>query len=1074
MVASPKLLTIDDEEPIRRSVRVYFEDSGFEVQEAGDGQTGLAIFREKRPDVVLVDLRMPGMSGLEVIERLAVESPETPLVVLSGTGVVGDAIEAIRRGAWDFVTKPILDMAELEHVVSMALDRARLRWEAQRYHENLEMEVARRTKELHELNDRLKTIVRSTRSVTASASLDETVRQLLVELAANVGAEGGSFYLVEGDKLVLKHVLDPDHAEEVLSLPLSAHSVLGQAMAEKTPILVRDIAAEDSIIPSGWSGYKNGSLLAFPLLDNQSQALGVVTLHNKGVPPFTEQDREVGAVLASYSCEALRAARALEALRESEELFRAIFEVSPYAIAINRMNDGAYVRVNPRFEHSSGLLETEVLGKDAGEIFHWNEEELTQFLELLKSHGRVDNVPMNVTLSSGEPANIIFSSAVFKMKGEDHIASMIVDITDLKKAEAALRESEEKYRDLVENMNDVIYSVDGNGEVAYVSPAVEKVTGYLPQEVMGRYFKDFFLSQEWQRLDVAFQKLLLGEPTEGEYLMVNKAGEPTWVRTSSRPVVKEGRVVGIQGILTDIAQAKIAEQKLAERARELAVLNNLGRDMGDDLSVDSAVNTALKHAQQSLDPDVVMVFLRQDNDLILKGFAAKNACLERDSMPMHRVGDCLCGLAVAEAKAVYSTDIHTDPRCTMEECKTAGLSSFAALPLESGSETIGILGMASIDHRRFEDQASFLDAYGHTVAIGLKNAILYEKAQEDALELQTRLTQIQKAEQERVRLTAQLQQAQKMEAIGTLAGGIAHDFNNILTPIIMGAELALLSTPVENRAHPLMEKVISAGMRAKDLVQQILTFGRQSDLEKRPLRLIPTLKEALKLARASLPSTIEIRQDIRAQKDLVLANPTQVHQVVMNLITNAAHAMREEGGILDITLHEEDLDESALGGLPELTPGHFLRLTVKDTGHGMDRRTVERIFDPFFTTKERGEGTGLGLSIVHGIIRSYNGAIRVESRRGEGTRFDIYLPLEETIEEVKREEHKPILGGTERILLVDDEPMVVEVHSKLVASAWVPGDIQVGCSGCSTDLQQRSSGFRPGDNGHDHAPHDRG
>ncbi|HBD07849.1 MAG TPA: hypothetical protein DCZ69_06265 [Syntrophobacteraceae bacterium] len=908
MVEVPTLLTIDDEEAVRRSIRVFFEDSGFEVQEAGDGRTGLEIFREKKPGVVLVDLRMPGMSGLEVIQALSAESPETPVITLSGTGMIGDAIEAIRRGAWDYVTKPILDMAELEHVVNMALERARLRRESRQYNEHLEQEVARRSKELHELNERLKTIVRSTRAVTGSGSVDETARQLLVELAANVGANGGSFYLVEDSRLVLKHALDPAHAEIALVLPLPLNSVLGRALAEKVPILIRDVAAEDSIKPSGWASYRDGSLLAFPLLDHQSQAIGVAALHNKGNPPFTEQDREVGAVLASYAIEAIRASRASETLSESEE----------------------------------------------------------------------------------------------------------------------------KYRDLVENINDAIYVVDDHGTVTYVSPAVEKVLGYPPQEIMGRHFRDFFPSREWPRLDEAFQNLLHGKVAQGEYLVVNKAGEPTWARTSSRPAVREGRVIGFQGTLTDISATKIAERSLAERVHELAVLNDLGREMGNDLSMDSAVGTALKHAQQSLDPDVLMLFLRQEEDLILKGFAAKNGCHRSDSVPMHRVGDCLCGLAVAEAKAVFSTDIHLDPRCTMAECRAMGFKSFAAVPLESGSETIGILGMASSDNRCFEDQASFLDAFGHTVAIGLKNAILYEKAQEDALELQTRLTQIQKAEQEREGLTAQLQQAQKMEAIGTLAGGIAHDFNNILTPIIMGAELALMTTPEENRAHPLLERVISAGMRAKDLVQQILTFSRQSDLERKPLRLIPTLKETLKLARAAIPSTIEIRQDIVAKEDLILANPTQVHQVVMNLVTNAAHAMREEGGILEIELREEHLDESNLGGLPELVPGHFVVLTVRDTGRGMDRRTMEQIFDPFFTTKERGEGTGLGLSIVHGIIRSYNGAIRVESRLGEGTRFDIFIPVERTLEAVKKEEHKPIPRGTERILLVDDEPMIVEIHSHML------------------------------------------
>jgi CheY-like chemotaxis protein len=248
----------------------------------------------------------------------------------------------------------------------------------------------------------------------------------------------------------------------------------------------------------------------------------------------------------------------------------------------------------------------------------------------------------------------------------------------------------------------------------------------------------------------------------------------------------------------------------------------------------------------------------------------------------------------------------------------------------------------------------------------------------------------------------------------------------------MGAELALMTVPVENQAYPMIQKVLMAGMRAKDLVQQILAFSRQSDLERRPMRLRPLLKETIKLARASLPATIEIRQKITAEKDMVLANPTQVHQVMMNLFANAGHAMRANGGVLEVTLEVETVKDGRALGAPDLRAGPFAKLMVSDTGHGMDRSTLEQIFNPFFTTKERGEGTGLGLSIVHGIIKSYEGEITVKSQPGQGTCFTIWIPLVEAEAKDQAPEPAPLPLGTERILFVDDEPFIIEISRQIL------------------------------------------
>jgi PAS domain S-box-containing protein len=743
MTADYTLLTIEDEEPIRISIRAFFEDSGFKVIEAENGEEGLLKFRKAPPDVVLVDLRMPGLSGLDVIDILSREAPDIPIVVLSGTGVIADAIHAIRKGAWDFVTKPVKEMAELEHVVQTVLERARLRMESKKHHERLEEEVSLRTK--------------------------------------------------------------------------------------------------------------------------------------------------------------------------------------------------------------------------------------------------------------------------------------------------ALRESEERYRNLVENMSDAIYVLNEDGTVTYVSPGIEKITGYTPQEIMGRDFRAFFHPETFHQLTRDFENFIAGRRSTGEHVMVKKSGEEIWVRSSSHLIWKEGRPAGIQGILTNIMDLKNVELQLKSKARELEVLNRLGRDLGENPSIDAIVNTVLKVTVSAVAPDLAILFLRKGKDLFLKGLLPEEQGFPKGDIPLHRAGECLCGIAAEGEKTVYSKDIHTDYRCTNDECKNAGFRSFAALPLKSEGVVIGVLGVAAKDERDFQEAASFLEPLGNEAAIGLKNAILIEKAQTDAVELQTRLAQIQEAQKEKEELTQQLHRAQKMEAIGTLAGGIAHDFNNVLTPIMMGTEFVLMSLSGETESRRMLNRVLNAVSRAKELVNQILTFSRQGDLEKNPISVGPILKETLKLARAALPSTIEIREDISGEKDVILANPTQMHQLIMNLITNAAHAMRLNGGVLEISLRSEVLDESAATHMrPPVTPGPFLKLMVRDSGHGMDSDTLEKIFDPFFTTKKRGEGTGMGLSTVHGIVGACGGVIQVESEPGKGSLFTIYLPGLTTAGRETVRKHKVIPRGAEQILFVDDEPMIGDIYADML------------------------------------------
>ncbi len=290
----------------------------------------------------------------------------------------------------------------------------------------------------------------------------------------------------------------------------------------------------------------------------------------------------------------------------------------------------------------------------------------------------------------------------------------------------------------------------------------------------------------------------------------------------------------------------------------------------------------------------------------------------------------------------------------------------------------------------------------------------------------------QKFERERAELEKQLFQLQKMETIGTLAGGIAHDFNNILTPILGYTDMALEELPEESNLRFDIEQINSAATRGKDLVQQILTFSREVDFKKKPIRIQPIIAEVLNLIKASLPPNVEIKQSLDPGIGSVFADPTQIHQVLMNLCTNANHAMMKTGGVLEVILDSVWVDKKTEEKITNLKKGEYIRLIISDTGYGMDIKTKERIFEPFFTRKEVGSGSGLGLSVVHGIITNYGGAIVVDSTPNKGTSFTIYLPKVGSDPSGSEKSTRKLLKGDEQILFVDDEPEITFMGKKML------------------------------------------
>ncbi len=292
------------------------------------------------------------------------------------------------------------------------------------------------------------------------------------------------------------------------------------------------------------------------------------------------------------------------------------------------------------------------------------------------------------------------------------------------------------------------------------------------------------------------------------------------------------------------------------------------------------------------------------------------------------------------------------------------------------------------------------------------------------------ITDRKNSEEEKKKLEAELLQAHKMEAVGTLAGGIAHDFNNLLSGIIGYAELIQYRVAPDSGIGKDIAEVVGAGKRAADLVKQILTFSRKTAIEKKPLQPHLIVKEALRMLRASFPSTLNLQENIDSACGSILIDPTNLHQVVVNLCTNASQAMPKEKGTLDVNLQQLEVKPEDVSKESGIAPGSFIILSVSDTGIGMDKATIERIFEPYFTTKEVGSGTGLGLAVTHGIVQDAGGFIRVASTPGLGTTFDIYFPVlkkEETDDTDIGEEGSDLLKGREHILVVDDEPFLVRV-----------------------------------------------
>jgi PAS domain S-box-containing protein len=550
------------------------------------------------------------------------------------------------------------------------------------------------------------------------------------------------------------------------------------------------------------------------------------------------------------------------------------------------------------------------------------------------------------------------------------------DITEQKKAEEALRKSEEKYRELVQHANSIILRFDIHGRIIFFNEFAQSFFGYTEDEIIGRNIIGTIVPQtESSGRDLkAMAGDIIRNPSryvQNENENIRHSGERVWIAWTNKAIFDHaGKVSEILSIGMDITDRKRAEEAL-----------KLSEEKFSKVFQNSPAMISISTVNEGRFLEV--------NDRFTKilGFT-------REETVGNTSFDLGCWV-----------DITRDRDRAMQIFRKQGY------------------------FRNLEVKMRFKDGKEHTM-LWSADSIEFE-GRECLINVVTDITEQKMMQEEKAALESRLQQAQKMEAIGTLAGGIAHDFNNILAAIFGYTELALTDSERESILYQNLQEVLRAGERAKDLVKQILTFSRQAEQERKPVQVKLICKEAIKFLRASLPTSITIRQKIESES-LVMADPTQIHQVLMNLCTNAGHAMGNKGGDLGLTLLDVYLGEDLTAKYPELQPGPYIELTVSDTGYGMPAHVIERIFDPFFTTKVKGEGTGMGLSVVHGIVGSCGGTITASSKPGKGSTFKIYLPALE-----RGKASFPIVGesistGTEHILFIDDETALANIGKQML------------------------------------------
>jgi PAS domain S-box-containing protein len=671
---------------------------------------------------------------------------------------------------------------------------------------------------------------------------------------------------------------------------------------------------------------------------------------------------------------------------------------------------------------------------------------------------------------------------------EDNLSRVIRYAIERNRIQNESKAREDKYTELFEKSNDAIFILDLDSNILDVNGRALTILGYKKSELLSTKISELHPHYASEISKSAFENVKTKGHTVFEIDFKCKDEKVITTEVSSSIFKIHGKKL-VQGIVRDITQRKIVENKLQLQDKALLssvngiVITELG---GRIIWVNPAFTKLTGYESKEVigkNPRILKSDLQDSKyyknlwDTILSGKVWQGELINlRKDGKLYFEEQTITPVRNDNGEITHFVGIKTDitERKYAEKALRQSEQKYRTLFNESKD----VIYISSVDGKFLDVNPVGVELFGYNSVEELKRIDLAEQLYfnpEDRQKFQKELgdkgyvrdheLELKRKDGEKLsvlitsravrddqgnvtsyrgfirditkqkQLEQQLLQAQKMEAIGTLAGGIAHDFNNILGAILGYTELTnniLANSNGNDIVKRNLEQVNKAGLRAKDLVQQILTFSRKTTHKPKPLQIELIVKEALKLLRASTPATVGIQQNIDNNCGLVLADPTQIHQVIINLCTNAVDAVRGSGGKIEVGLNKVEINGNTVFDNVSSPWGEYVQLTVSDNGKGMDEETIARIFDPFFTTKEAGEGTGLGLSVVHGIVKNHNGEITVWSELGKGSRFNIYLPALKTQKVPEQAKIDKLLRGTESILFVDDEEALVQVNIQLL------------------------------------------
>jgi len=787
-----------------------------------------------------------------------------------------------------------------------------------------------------------------------------------------------------------------------------------------------------------------------------------------------------------------------EALRKSEERFRTLIQESSDIISI--LDDQTrFVFNSPSVDAIFGYPPEYLLGKSPFEFIHPDDLDRVRAAYNTVLNRTHSGILTEFRFRKGDGSWIHLEALgqnLFDYPGINGIVITSRDVTERKRTEEHLRESELRFKEIADMLPEAVFEADMNLRLTFVNRKAVQFFGYNEIEAGQKlHCLDMIIPADRERAVRNFKERLKGT-IEGpiEYTAQRKDGTTFPALISSMVVMQNGKAQGFRGILIDLTETKKAEESI--RASEQMIRSILSTTpMGIGLTVDRkikwvneawmrifgfvdneacmdqpisilysseehyeesrrSVYTILKNAKiasiesfmtrqnGSIFPAQINVAPLDPSDL-KKGSISTITDIsewkrmeqslreseERYRLALEATSDGLWDWDISTGVVNYSPAWYRILGETIQNLFSAWESRMH--PHEKDSVLISLKAHLEGNGEGWHFEHRLRTAEGQWKWVLGRGSVITRDKNGKPLRMVGTIIDID----DRKLLETQLTQAQKMEAIGTLAGGIAHDFNNILGSISGYTELSLLKNRSQDSRERDLAHVLKACDRAKNLVNQILLFSRRREGEKKPVDVTIIVKEALKLLRASLPSTIKINQHWPPEPLWVVADPTHIHQIIMNLCANAAHAMRDNGGVLDVSISGCPVNGKSHPIHHGTKKGPYVHFKVSDTGHGIEPSILDKIFDPFFTTKEQGEGTGLGLAVVYGIIKSYDGIINVESKIGRGSAFDIYLPSAEGNDQgtEKKQENMPI-KGSERILIVDDEKDLVVVMSQFLGS----------------------------------------